>query len=108
MKESAVDRLIKSKTFQEKLKIVITYVEGESVKDVSIWFLHFTPSPDVMVPFNKILGIQGVTELTGEYKPPNNKTVFLPDEGFSALEIAMALKEDWEAMNFDVEVKPEH
>lgn len=104
----AIDKLIQLKSLQSSLKIKITYIESSVSLDlVSIYFIGFVPSEDVLVPFRKFLSIMGFQELTGPFKPANEKALFLP-KGWTSLEVTSALKEEWEKQGFDVEVKPDN
>lgn len=102
--EDAIDRLLRKKSLSSTLKINITYYDViEVFRMINIWFIGFIPSEELLQPVRKILSISGFNEFRGPHTQPNNINIIMPQEGWSAQEVALALKEEWQSQ-FEVEV----
>lgn len=102
--EDPIDRMIRERSLNSELKIKITFSDFSLFRSVEIWFIGFIPSDEVLKPFRKMLMIEGFQELRGPFTRPNNFTLTLPNEGWSAKKVALVLKEIWEK-EFEVEVE---
>jgi hypothetical protein len=99
-----IDELIASKGLFDKPKVKLHVIrEGCKVEGrdwVLISFSH-TPSEDVLVPFKKLLSVEGFNELITSSKPKREKTLVVP-VGWTGSEVADALAIEWEAQGLEV------